>query len=303
VPEEILRKILDPFFAHKIDPLRPDRVRRSGYAQKTDTFIEVLCEETGLIQAEDDQTYVLPHLTFEEYLAACHLAGREDVALAYAQWQGGGERWREALLLLMGRLRRQEKFALAFSWLMLLVAERAGTEAKPALQRQRDALLAVTCYDELGRRAYFAGRPHDVIGFEERLRTALVEALEHPDPALLLARRIEAGDALAGLGDPRYPVTSEEWEVTSEPLRPNLVTRLLSLVTPYWCYVRPGTYRIGGWEARAADAAIALPAFWIARFPVTVAQFAPFVEVGYHDNGKRWWTPNGWQWKEDHGRR
>jgi formylglycine-generating enzyme required for sulfatase activity len=66
----------------------------------------------------------------------------------------------------------------------------------------------------------------------------------------------------------------------------------------YFCYVRPDTYQIGGWEKKQARADITLPAFWIARFPITVAQYAPFVDTGYGPDAERWWTQEGWKWKE-----
>jgi formylglycine-generating enzyme required for sulfatase activity len=66
----------------------------------------------------------------------------------------------------------------------------------------------------------------------------------------------------------------------------------------YFCYVPQGTYRIGGWEAGKKSAELTLNPFWIARFPITVAQYAPFVAQGYGLHAKRWWTPNGWKWKQ-----
>lgn len=65
----------------------------------------------------------------------------------------------------------------------------------------------------------------------------------------------------------------------------------------YWCYIAPGAYHIGGWDRNQTNATIDLPAFWVARFPVTVAQYKPFVEAGYGNDAERWWTPNGLQWK------
>jgi formylglycine-generating enzyme required for sulfatase activity len=70
----------------------------------------------------------------------------------------------------------------------------------------------------------------------------------------------------------------------------------------YFCAVRPDTYQIGGWKDDEPAADITLPAFWIARFPVTVAQYAPFVAAGYGKDAERWWTPNGWQWKQGRNR-
>ncbi len=245
---------------------------------------------------EADEIYVLPHLTFEEYLAACHLAGQEDPGLIYQQWAAGGDRWREVALLLMGRLARQEKRNLAFSWLQLLVAPRCGLDAKPPLQRQRDALLAAACYTELGGQGAFVGSAHDVLGFEEQLRAALVELLERPESAVRLPQRLEAGTALGLLGDPRFPVEDAEWRTELERLNWND-----GRPEGYFCYVPAGTYRIGGWEQGDPIARLRLAAFWIARVPITVAQYAPFVAEGYGPEAKRWWTPEGWRWKEEHG--
>ncbi|NJN67152.1 MAG: formylglycine-generating enzyme family protein, partial [Chloroflexaceae bacterium] len=100
--------------------------------------------------------------------------------------------------------------------------------------------------------------------------------------------------------NPRYPVTVEEW-------REELAQRNEVFGRPvgYWCYVRPGTYRIGGWEKKkkgwGPSADITLPGFWVAKYPITVQQYREFMETGGYTN-ERYWTPNGWKWKEDEGR-
>ncbi|NJP06929.1 MAG: SUMF1/EgtB/PvdO family nonheme iron enzyme [Chloroflexaceae bacterium] len=67
----------------------------------------------------------------------------------------------------------------------------------------------------------------------------------------------------------------------------------------YWCYVRPNTYRIGGWKEDQACADIRLAEFWIARYPISVAQYTTFVAAGgYADQGQAWWPVEGWQWKQ-----
>jgi formylglycine-generating enzyme required for sulfatase activity len=97
------------------------------------------------------------------------------------------------------------------------------------------------------------------------------------------------------LQPPEYdtiPVTLVEWQ---ESLAQR--NELFGQPASYWCYVRPGTYRIGGWEEGEPAANITLDAFWVARFPITVAQYVPFVEVGYSLGAQCCWTPNGWKWK------
>lgn len=67
---------------------------------------------------------------------------------------------------------------------------------------------------------------------------------------------------------------------------------------PYWCYLPGGRYRIGGWDDGEPASDVDLLPFWIARVPITVAQYAPFVAQGYRPAAKPWWTPNGWAWRE-----
>jgi formylglycine-generating enzyme required for sulfatase activity len=67
---------------------------------------------------------------------------------------------------------------------------------------------------------------------------------------------------------------------------------------PYWCYMPDGRYRIGGWRTSESVAIVRLTSFWIARFPVTVAQYTPFVAQGYGPGAERWWTAEGWRWKQ-----
>jgi formylglycine-generating enzyme required for sulfatase activity len=315
----LLRETLDAFFARKLNPANPKAVLAEA-AHPREKLMRLLLEESGLLLEEADETYVLPHLTFEEYLAACHLAGRDSqgIALAYAQWATGGERWREVVHLLMGRLLRQEKYDNLFTWLQRLVSPRNGDGSKLPLRRQRDLLLAADCYATIEQRTAFSGTFHDVVAFEETLRTALVELLAHPDPGLVLTERIEAAEALADLGDPRFPLEPARW---AHELRQR--NEQFGAPAGYFCYVPSGRYLVGGWPEQEKDATeglvgklqsavrrltnngahVTLQAFWIARLPITVAQYAPFVEQGYGPDAERWWTPNGWKWKLEYNRR
>jgi serine/threonine protein kinase/formylglycine-generating enzyme required for sulfatase activity len=67
----------------------------------------------------------------------------------------------------------------------------------------------------------------------------------------------------------------------------------------HWCYVRPGQYCIGGWDNWQKSAVVELSGFWIARFPVTVRQYASFARTGYEIPSQQWWTAHGWRWKQE----
>jgi formylglycine-generating enzyme required for sulfatase activity len=305
--EAMIEQILEPRFRILINPDRPETVKKSVWLNYVEQFLDVLVEESGLVQPDADGAYVLPHLTFEEYLAACYLAEqqRQGLSLAYERWVAGGDRWREPLLLLMGCFQRQEKHDEAKAWLDILLADLAGKDEKTAAQRQRDALLAAACYADLGGRRYLLNRQHPrtVDELEFRLRDRLQQTLEQPDAEILLPLRVEAGHALGRLGDPRLPIAPEDWQQRCRA-ELHMPTEGPFTTNPqaYWRAMPGGSYRIGGWDEGEPDATIPLQGFWIARFPLTVAQYAPFVDVGYGEDAERWWTPNGWQWKQQERR-
>ncbi|PDV99215.1 hypothetical protein CJ255_21665, partial [Candidatus Viridilinea mediisalina] len=266
---------------------------------RTQRFLAILADEdSGLLQRRGDEGYALPHLTFQEYLAACHLADQPKMLEeAYQRWCGNDrERWREALLLLMGRLHQQGKAEeKGLPWLKLLSGAKCGRNPKAATQRHWDAVLVARSYRELHERGAFAGSLLDI---EAEIETPLAQAatalLHAPDAAITTADRIAAAQVLSTIGDPRYPVTVEEWQ--AELARRN---DHFSQPAGYWCYVRGGSYQIGGWDADEQAAEVALPAFWLARYPITVEQYARFVEVGYAQEAERWWTPHGWKQREN----
>jgi formylglycine-generating enzyme required for sulfatase activity len=108
-----------------------------------------------------------------------------------------------------------------------------------------------------------------------KIRWALVERTR--DAGVDLRARIAAGLALGELGDPRFE----------------------SRRGPYGAYLLPplidipgGTYCIGSDEGLREDEApvhnVELPPFAIARFPVTNAEWALFMQAGGYED-ERWW--------------
>jgi formylglycine-generating enzyme required for sulfatase activity len=63
----------------------------------------------------------------------------------------------------------------------------------------------------------------------------------------------------------------------------------------YWRYVPSNAYAIGGWDKDEPVTEHTLAPFWIARLPITAAQFARFVAEGYRNN--EFWTSNGLEWR------
>jgi formylglycine-generating enzyme required for sulfatase activity/energy-coupling factor transporter ATP-binding protein EcfA2 len=269
-------------------------------AAAEEAFVRVLRADAGLLQERGEGVFVFPHLTFQEYLAACYLADLPGMGEEATQrWcSADAERWREALMLLVGRLRRQGKTDnTLIPWLARLAAARVGRDAKEPARRRREALLAALCYAELGSAAALATSTVDIEAqLEQPLRAAIVDLLAVHDPAITVTDRIAAARVLGELGDPRTPVTMDEWQAT-------LARRNEMFGKPdgYWCYVKPGTYRIGGWKRSEASANITLRPYWIARYPVTVAQYRAFIDAdGYARD--EYWTLHGRTWKQKRNR-
>jgi formylglycine-generating enzyme required for sulfatase activity len=266
------------------------RLRCDRIAERLQEFEQALRDETGLLQEVGDDLYSFPHLTFQEFLAACALADHPHmVTRAYRVWRSAdGDRWREVLLLLMGRLRQQRKVDLqGVGWLRALLNEQTPDgQPKSGVQRGRDALLAADCYAEWeGRVALTSFEDEEARQLEQRLACALVPLLTSVPPVPLNDRR-RAGQHLAALGDPRPGVCTLE---------------------PDWCDVPAGSFLLGSSDQdEQADAdekpqrTVDLPGFRIARYPVTNAQWQMFMDAGGYRE-RRWWSEAGWQAKEERG--
>ncbi|RRR78594.1 MAG: NACHT domain-containing protein [Candidatus Viridilinea halotolerans] len=262
-----------------------------GAAQRCLSYFE---QRSGLLAADDPSTYVFAHLTLQEHCAGRHLLlSRDPVAQVVARRHE--DRWREPIFLGLGVIQATNPY-LVEKLLRTLVMRQEGEQAKADGCWYRDLILAA----ELGHDrdwSYLREQEVDVAGLQADLRRGLVTLLADRAQPLPVAERVRAGFLLGDLGDPRFPVAIAQWQ--AELARRN---EDFGQSAGYWCYVREGSYRIGGWDADEQAAEIALPTFWLARYPITVAQFAPFVAVGYGPEAERWWTPNGWQWKQQRDR-
>ena len=255
-------------------------------AQRCLDYIE---QRSGLLSPDGRDSYKFVHLTLQEHCAGRHIAlnSADPVNLVLAHRME--DRWREPIFLGAGLMA-----PLVLDRLLNDLLEREeGNGAKPVARWYRDLILAA----EIGADrdwTFLRTRPQVRVERVQRdLRVGLVALLTDVAQPLPLPERINAGTLLGTLSDPRIPVTAAQWQ--TEWAR---CTTTFGAPTGYWCYVRQGAYRIGGWAAKEPEATISLSAFWLARYPITVAQYAPFVAEGYREDAEHWWTKEGWQWKQ-----
>jgi formylglycine-generating enzyme required for sulfatase activity len=238
--------------------------------------------------------YAFPHRSFQEYLAACHLADGQDFAseLRDLLWQDL-DWWRSVFLLGVGKA-KQGGLGNAVHLVNTLVP--SGPEETDPISdtHWQAAILAGQALLDLR----FPRAARDKPDFEavlKRLRRWLVALLQTTD-ALSPRQRAAAGDVLGQLGDPRPGVGGIAGAVPERHRPPALPDFL-------WCYVPAGTFRMGSQEGEEGAYSdehpqhpVEVPAFLIARYPITNAQYRPFVQGGGYEE-PRYWTPDGWAWR------
>ncbi len=240
--------------------------RDKGWA---DAVIDSIKHRAGLLLERSQGVYAFPHRTFQEYLAGAHLSTQGDFARAAAGHTRELDRWREVILLAVGRL---VHVSVDMDKPLALVGELCPASAGAEALAWRRAWFAGEVLLEVGvRRAAEGTLGADLL---DRVRQRLVDLLRQSP--LTARERAEAGAVLAQLGDPRLEVTSVDHMA--------------------FCTVPAGPFRMGSdasqeagsWDGKPAHE-VTLADFEIGKWPVTCVQYAEFVESGAY-NDERWWT-------------
>jgi len=217
--------------------------------EKLDRFIEATRSRGGLFE-EKAESFQFLHLTFQEFLAARYLVKYRDAKLLASLVPHIGDSWwREALLLLHGYA-ASDHAPFAAEYIQWLSCRNGNDEARLAgLELAGAALL-----EQEPRQADLC----------QQQAAALLEVLTDRAADITGPTRGRAGDTLAALGDPRLGVTkldSMEFCLVSKG--------------PFWLGSGPDDEdaRDDGKPMHKVD----LPAYWMARHPVTVAQFHEYV--------------------------
>jgi formylglycine-generating enzyme required for sulfatase activity len=243
---------------------------------KAEQFLEYTEQRAHLLVGRGgrrESVYSFPHRTFQEYLAACHLAALRRFERRAAELAAQSDDWREVLNLAVGTLAfNQNNREKAFDAVEAMLPDQAPTDGEASEWRQ--VWLAGEMCATIGRQA----AERDEVGREvlPALRELLVALLENEE--LTPPQRAEAGDALGRLGDPRPGVCTLEPELIEIPAGDFLYDEekeLRSIEKPYA----------------------------VARYPVTVAQFAIFIEDGGYEEARYWGGKKsaGWRWRlKDH---
>jgi formylglycine-generating enzyme required for sulfatase activity/energy-coupling factor transporter ATP-binding protein EcfA2 len=258
-----------------------------GSWDKAGQFVDYVRERAGLLIRHKPDAYTFPHRTFQEYLAACHLLAFQDFPGEAARLaREDSDRWREVFILAAGQAARSHRLSSALSAVNALCPRGCAAKEMPD-EDWLAASLAGEALVEIG----LIGAGRDALGqvLLERMRGWLVALLQAG--ALAPRQRVDAGDVLAKLGDVRF--RADACRLPDEPM--------LGLVEVPAGRFGMGTQaedipvlldRFGGerayYEPELPQHGVDLSTYYIARYPVTQAQYLAFVEAGGYQEPRYW---------------
>jgi formylglycine-generating enzyme required for sulfatase activity len=252
---------------------------------KAAVVVDYIENRAGLLigQGEKDgeRQFAFPHRTFQEFLAACHLAARDDFPAECARLARAAPGHWQVALALAARVAKAERGASAADELIgsVSVAE-LRKRRRPEPADWTCAMLAGQQLQEIGLGAIRKGERTRAIA--DRVAGWLADLLPvHPDQGGLDAiERAIAGDLLTRLGDPRfdpgrfYLPTDDMLGFVHIPADPGFRIGTRTAHTK-----RVSKIVGGGFDKdEINDRPTPTQSFYIARYLVTVAQLRVFVE-------------------------
>jgi formylglycine-generating enzyme required for sulfatase activity/energy-coupling factor transporter ATP-binding protein EcfA2 len=236
--------------------LHPDR--SPEWARR---LIDVIRVRAGLLLERAPGLYTFPHRTFQEYLAGAELSLRSDFARTVARLLGDSAFWREAILLAVGRLVHVVGDS---DKPLALVGELCPAEVRDDASSWRKAWVAGEALVEIGAsRAGDSQLGRDLLA---RVRLRLRQLVERG--RLSAVERVAAGNALGKLGDPRF--REDAWFLPDDDL-------LGFVEIPASAFVMGSDPRDKRrFDDEFKEHEVKLSRYYLARYPVTVAQFKAF---------------------------
>jgi len=229
-------------------------------------FLNYVDQRAGLLKGNGGETektisYSFPHRIFQEYLAGCYMVRERDPWREYRPRAAEGDYWAIAAQLGAEELyfnNRSGKYT-AIDLAYHLLADEVNTEQDARLCLWSSQITQIVDLDEI--------RADKENGGEKYLRALpqrLLSALESKLPAI---ERTQAGNTLSALGDPRF--NAEMWQLPNDE-------------TLGFVRIPAGKFLMGSddkYDNEKPQHEVDLPEYWMARYPVTVAQFRAFTEA------------------------
>jgi formylglycine-generating enzyme required for sulfatase activity len=252
---------------------------------KAAVVVDYIEKRAGLLIGQGEKRaepqFAFPHRTFQEFLAACHLAAQDDLPAECARLARAAAGHWQVVLPLAARLAKVERGASAADEMIGGISiEDFRSQRQPDAGDWTCALLAGTQLQEIGIGAVHK-RPR-TRAIAARVADWIAASLPvHPDEGGAPAQqRAYAGDVLAALGDPRFDAerfhlpaddmlgfvripADPEFKIGTRKADAKRVSEIIGADVP---------------DKEINDVPTPTAEFYITRYPVTVAQYRAFVE-------------------------
>lgn len=267
IPEH---RIINALAALKCDDKNPD-----GDLNWAKHIVDLMKSRAGLLLEREPGVFTFPHRTFQEYMAGAHLASQTDFAAIATQLTEQKALWREVILFAIGKL---VYVSGEIEKSLGLAAELCPDESTDTDLAWWRVWLAGDVLQEIGvNRVRDRALGKDLL---KRIRYRLKELLEKT--RLAPRERADAGNTLSQLGDPRF--NADLWHLPADE-------------TLGFVRIPEGKFSMGSddsnneyLEREKPQHELHLPTFWIAKYPVTVAQFKLFAEINSYPF--KYWDKN-----------
>jgi formylglycine-generating enzyme required for sulfatase activity len=263
--------------------VRAFRPLLQGSRDKAAMVVDYIDTRAGLLigqgPKDGERQFTFPHRTFQEFLAACHLAAQVDLSargVELARQHAG--HWKEVLVLAARQAKSDRGAALADA----LIGGEPFDPARDAAAANTDLACAVVAAEQLIEIgvANLAGVHHrDAV--RKRVASWLAGGLQAFDRAPRPRDRAYMGDLLSTLGDPRFDPrrfylpaddllgfvhipADPQFRIGTREADEERVTQIIGSDAP---------------DEERNNSRTPTPEFYIARYPVTVAQFRAFIAV------------------------
>lgn len=244
---------------------------------KAGHFIKYVRERSGLLLRHKPDAYCFPHLTFQEFMAACHLVGMKDYpAEAGKLINSDFDRWHNVFILAAAYAARTHRMGQAISSINALCPLGINEFGSLDSISFHHVIVAGEALIEIG----LVGVRRDVSGRAvlNRIRDWLVAAVQ-ADDVLEPKMRAASGNILARLGDTRFDPNN--WCLPVDDLSG------FNEIPGGPCLIGSDKKRdSNAFERELPQHEVELSKYYMARYPVTVAQFGVFVDnSGYGASG------------------
>ncbi|MEI7866476.1 MAG: SUMF1/EgtB/PvdO family nonheme iron enzyme [Candidatus Methylumidiphilus sp.] len=268
---------IDEILRHLADYQRNDPTTETGSADARQAR-EDLLSNSGLLLPRSDGRAAFYHLSFQEFLAAVRLKRIGKPATEVLTHHAATPAWRRTLTFLFCTIADRDSPKAALDALASLLPWLAPQKLQ---QDPNPALLIADCLEVAHGRGWNSHR------FADPLRQACDHALQHLNPP----ERAHLWMALGRLGwDDRpgvgviNPVGANSFAENKSNNKANEFAPTIAAIPDIdWVDIPEGPFLYGD---KKTD--ITLPAFKIARYPVTNRQYQCFIDDGGYADG-RWW--------------